>query len=143
MFEVKNAVYVVYRGREFSYLRKHDDEVVILSHDQKDRELGFRAVSPRALNKTVASSDLEVAYVCNTRALYKGIECTVSDVEDEYAYLEYTLDYVKAKERGFKLVEPPVYETKVLLKHLEKIWYTKRPMWGFSLSEDEQVELLK
>lgn len=143
MLEVKNDVYVVYRGREFSYLRKHDDEVVILSFDQKDRKLGFRAVSPHALNKTVALRDLEVAYVCNTKALYKGIECTVSDVEDEYAYLEYTLDYVKAKERGFKLVEPPVYEKKVLLKHLDKIWYTKRPMWGFSLSEDEQVEVLK
>lgn len=143
MIEVKNNVFLLYRGREFTYLRKQDDKVVLLSHDQKDRNMGFRAVSPYALNKTVALSELEGAYVCKTKALYKGIECAVADVEDEHVYLEYTLDYVKAKERGFKLVEQPVYEKMVLLKHLDKIWYTKQPIWGFSLSEDELEEVLK
>lgn len=143
MIDVKNDVYVIYQGREFKYLTKQNDQVVLLSHDPKDKESGFKEVYPQSFNKTVALTDLETAYKCNTKALYKDIECTVADVEGNHAYLEYAEDYVKAKERGFKLVEPPTYEKMVMIKQLDKVWYIKKPVWGFTIQENEQIVHIK
>ncbi|NLI58684.1 MAG: hypothetical protein GX387_09220 [Clostridium sp.] len=134
---MKSGIYAIYGGKTFraGITNKENGKSYVLLNNGKIYLEGFTKNRVGNFVKKVALDELEQAYELYLRAVYRGERFTVILEEDDRVLIT-TNDEEYANRFGFKFVERAVYEKWVYKDELDKIWYEKQGIWGFSTPED-------
>jgi hypothetical protein len=125
---IHSGTFVLYKGSMFqAILDSTEKKITMISKDLDDLKNGFSKYNDQLFEKTVLETEVEEAFNLTPFAEYRGHTFhLVQDTWGEWNLLYNGEDQEIVEEFGFSMVDRFMYQKKVDLSEIDRVWEEKR-----------------